>query len=152
MLTAGLRYSSGPLRAALTYERLNPKRDSNKRNAQNYQLGVSYDFDVVKAFAGFNEQRNINANPTPGYIAAGNRRDRAYSLGFSVPTGKSGTTMLTYQRAVLSKNHGFAAAYRHQLSKRTSLYAMGNLFEVRNHATATDHNKRQFGAGIQHAF
>ena len=152
VLTAGLRYTGGPLRAALTYERLNPKRDTNRRSAQNYQLGVSYDFEVVRVFAGFNEQRNINSNPTPGYIAAGNHRDRAYSLGVSVPTGKSGTTMLSYQRAVLSKNHGLAAAYRHQLSKRTSLYAMGNLYKVRNHTTETNHNKRQFGVGVQHAF
>lgn len=152
VLTAGLRYGSGPLRAAVTYEHLNAKRDANLRNAKNFQLGVSYDFEIVKVFAGFNEQRNINANPTPGYIAAGNDRDRAYSLGFSVPTGKAGTTMLSYQRAVLSKNHGLAAGYRHSLSKRTSLYAMGNVYKVRNHNTRTNHNKRQFGVGVQHSF
>lgn len=152
VLTAGLRYGNGPLRAALTYEQLYAKKGTNLRNAQNYQLGVSYDFNVVKVFAGYNEQRKINSNPTPGYIAAGNDRDRAYSLGVSVPTGKAGTTMLSYQRAVLSKNHGLAAAYRHKLSKRTSLYAMGNVFDVRNHNTKTDHNKRQFGVGIQHSF
>jgi len=152
VLTAGLRYSEGPFRAALTYDQLYAKKNSNLHNAQNYQLAFSYDFAFMRVFAGFNEQRKINKNPAIGYIAAGNDRDRAYSLGISIPTGKVGTAMLSYQRATLSKNRGFAAAYRYRLSKRTNLYAMGNTFQVRNHTTLVSHSKHQLGMGIQHSF
>ena len=152
VLTAGLRYSNGPLKAALTYERLNPIKDSNKRKAQNYQFGLSYDFGVVRLFSGYNEQRNINLNPAPGYVETGGNQDRAFTVGASIPTGKTSTVMLSYQRAMRSNNGGFAAAYRYQLSKRTNVYAMGNLYSVRNHFIDENQRKHQFGVGLQHAF
>lgn len=152
VLTAGLRYSNGPLKAALTYERLNPIKDSNKRKAQNLQLGVSYDFGVVRLFSGYNEQRNINLNPAPGYVQTGGDKDRAFTVGASIPTGKRGTAMLSYQRAMLSNNGGFAAAYRYQLSKRTNVYAMGNVYSVRNHFIDENQRKHQLGVGLQHSF
>ncbi|XOT94756.1 porin, partial [Alcaligenes pakistanensis] len=69
-----------------------------------------------------------------------------------IPTGKTGTVMLSYQRAMRSNNGGFAAAYRYQLSKRTNVYAMGNLYSVRNHFIDENQRKHQFGVGLQHAF
>lgn len=152
VLTAGLRYSNGPLKAALTYERLNPIKDSNNRKAQNLQFGLSYDFGVVRLFSGYNEQRNINLNPAPGYVKTGGDKDRAFTVGASIPTGKRGTAMLSYQRAMLSNNGGFAAGYRYQLSKRTNVYAMGNVYSVRNHFIDEKQCKHQLGVGLQHSF
>ena len=152
VLTAGLRYTNGPLKAALTYERLDPIKDSNKRKAQNYQFALSYDFGPVRLFSGYNEQRNINLNPAPGYVATGHDKDRAFTVGASIPTGKSGAVMLSYQRAMMSNNGGFAAGYRYQLSKRTNVYVMGNLYSVRNHLIDENQRKHQFGVGLQHSF
>jgi len=151
VLTAGIRYIKGPLRAALTYDGLNPKKDSDKRKSQNYQLGVSYDFEVVRAFLGYNEQRKINNSPVPGYIAKGKHKDRAYSIGASVPIG-AGDLMFNYQHAVLSKNRGVGAAYRYKLSKRTMVYAAGNYYKVRNFNLDENQNKHQLAVGIQHSF
>lgn len=84
--TAGLRYSNGPLVVAATYEQLNPSNQTpDRRDAKNFQFGVAYDFEIIKLHAGYNEQRDINLNPAPGYVAAGNDRDRAYTFGVSVP-------------------------------------------------------------------
>ncbi|GFN25004.1 porin [Achromobacter denitrificans] len=150
--TAGLRYSNGPLVVAATYEQLNPSNQTpDRRDAKNFQFGVAYDFEIIKLHAGYNEQRDINLNPAPGYVAAGNDRDRAYTFGVSVPVG-SGRVMASYQNAVLSKSSGIGLAYQYYLSKRTNLYVMFNDTDTRNFRRDEDVSRRQFGFGIQHSF
>lgn len=153
VLTAGVRYLSGPLRVALTFDHLNPNVDSiHNRKSQNYQLGASYDFEVVKLYAGFNEQRKINRNPAPGYISTGHDKDRAYSVGASIPVTAKSDVMLNYQHAVLSKNRGVSGAYQYKLSKRTKAYVLANAFKTRNHFDNRNENARQFAVGLQHSF
>lgn len=154
IFTGGLRYTQGPLALAATLEMLNTSNagPGNRREARNLQVAASYDFEVVKLHAGYNEQRDINVSPAPGYIASGGHRDRAYTVGASAPVGAAGRIMASYQNAVLSKVSGYGLAYKYTLSKRTSLYVLFNDTDTRDHVRDKDIPRRQLGAGIQHLF
>ncbi|MNX54533.1 Outer membrane porin protein precursor [compost metagenome] len=152
VVTAGLRYGHGPLKLAATYEQLKASNlTPARRDAKNLQVAAAYDFEILKLHAGYNEQRDINLSPAPGYVAAGGDRDRVYTFGVSVPAGR-GRVMASYQHAVLSQASGVGVAYQHYLSKRTNLYVLFNDTDTRDHTTGDDISRRQFGVGIQHSF
>ncbi|WP_246288367.1 porin [Achromobacter pestifer] len=142
VLTAGLRYTKGPIATALTYERLNPNAaQPGKKIATNLQAAGSYDFEWVKVHATYGNLRNANTGPSAGY-------DRVNSFigGVSVPVGKSGTVLASYQRATSSDITGWALGYQYDLSKRTNLYAYANRLDIRESHTL------QTSIGIRHLF
>ena len=62
-LTTGLRYANGPIGAALTYDQI--ETDVNDAKVKAWNLGLSYDFEVVKLHAGFGQTKD-------GWIAGQN--------------------------------------------------------------------------------
>ncbi|MGE7086694.1 porin [Achromobacter xylosoxidans] len=81
------------------------------------------------------------AGPSAGYD-----RVNSYLAGISMPTGKAGTLMASYQRATSSDITGWALGYQHDLSKRTNLYAYVNRLDIRASHTL------QTSVGIRHLF
>ncbi|CAB3694862.1 porin [Achromobacter aegrifaciens] len=142
VLTAGLRYNKGPIAAALTYERLNPNAlQPSKKNATNFQAAGSYDFEWITLHGTYGNLRNANSGPSAGYDNV-----NSYIAGVTVPTGKAGKVMASYQRATSSDITGWALGYQYDLSKRTNLYAYVNRLDVRESHTL------QTSAGIRHMF
>lgn len=142
VVTAGLRYSKGPVSAALTYERLNPNSTlPNKRTSGNLQVAGAYDFDWVKLHATYGNLRNPNVGPSAGYD-----KINTFIGGVTVPVGGKGSVLASYQRATRSDITGWAVGYQHNLSKRTNLYTYANRLDIR------DTHTLQLSTGIRHMF
>lgn len=77
---------------------------------------------------------------------AGYDRVNSYIAGVSVPTGKVGTLMASYQRATGSDITGWALGYQYDLSRRTNLYAYVNRLDIRESHTL------HTSVGIRHMF
>jgi len=152
VLTAGLRYARGPVRVALTYEHL--YADQNRtfgggkpvQNATNWQLGGSYDFEVVRIYAGAGRISDASRGP-----ARGMDKDYAWTTGVRVPVG-AGAFLASWQQTTNSKVQAWAVGYQYDLSKRTDLYAFLNHSETRDQETGEDASRRQISVGIRHRF
>lgn len=152
MLTAGLRYGKGPLRVALTYEHLyvNEQRNTRTRqvhNSTNWQLGGSYDFEVVRVYAGVGRVNDANAGPSRNF-----EKDNAWTAGVKVPVGGAGSILASWQQSTNSKIRVAALGYDYELSKRTDLYAFVNHSETRDFATDEDMGRTQVSVGMRHRF
>ncbi|CAM4280065.1 porin [Bordetella muralis] len=146
MVTAGVRYGRGPLRAALTYEHSYADQRRSARNASNWQLGASYDFEVVRIYAGAGRISDANKGP-----ARNVDKDVAWTAGVRVPVGP-GALLASWQQTTNSKIKGYAVGYQYDLSKRTDLYVFYNHSETRNLNTSEDNERRQASVGIRHRF
>lgn len=152
--STGLRYEDGPLYIALTYDKLRPGHDDARQvnSPQTWQLGASYDFDVVKLAAGWSRQKDgftgLNgsgfSNPAltdperldglgPAEFAQGGHVN-SWFLGAALPVGSNGHLLAQWSMANPSwtwedngqrakKVHVYTLGYVHDLSPRTSLYA-----------------------------
>jgi len=178
LLTTGLKYSSGPLIIAASYDQLS-KRDINpaEKDVRSWVLGASYDFDVVSLYLGLGQDRNGGITPhasagsnaaTGGLVRIGQYAPDAkvnnYSLGFGIPIEGAGKFMVNWQSSRLGSGavkdgilatggkksqNIYTLAYRYDLSKRTNLYVTG--------AYGTGyafHNMKvqEVVAGLSHAF
>lgn len=152
MVTAGVRYGRGPLRAALTFEHLyaDQHRVSGRKNpagnTSNWQLGASYNFGVVRLYAGAGRISDSNKGPVKKVDT-----DYAWTAGVRVPVGP-GALLASWQQTTDSKIRAYAVGYQYDLSKRTNLYAFYNHSETRNLATGNNNGRRQVSAGIRHRF
>lgn len=112
----GAKYANGPFAAALTYARLN--KANAESAAQDWTVGATYDFKVVKLFAAYELSQNVGANEDDNAV---------YTLGARVPVGKAGTITGSYSLADNDIKDTDTAAwqigYEHALSKRTTAYA-----------------------------
>src|SRR5690606_22512909 len=155
----------GPLAVALTYDRMEaPVTDDtvgtnsdglqtlvytavDTEDIQSYNLGLAYDFEVVKLHlaAGqtkdgvFNQQAyGASSSRSYGiYQAARGLKVNSYMVGLSAPVG-AGKVMASwhmadptdapdgYTGAALEKQNTFSLGYTYNLSKRTNLYAIGS--------------------------
>src|SRR5690606_27648037 len=92
-LTTGLRYANGPIGAALTYDQVDTDVADAKVKAWN--VGLSYDFEVVKLHAGFGQTKDgwIGAyNYGSGLATSWNLYEEGleanlYTVGVSAPLG-----------------------------------------------------------------
>lgn len=155
LLNLGLRYDNGPVKAAATYEQLDP-RDSTPNNGtiKNLSLGASYDFGVATVHAGFarvNNLRNASYNGAPGFVTPTRNDDTAWTLGFSAPLRK-GKLLGSYQTATKSEVKQWALGYQYNLSKRTDLYSFFTSTDYRNFTESRNFSGRQFALGLQHRF
>lgn len=183
-LSAGLRYDDGPLYATLTYDRMQPGHDGvhGSRSAQAWQLGASYDFEVIKLAAGWSRQSNgfvgLNGGDTttddlseiglsgagPMEFVQGGRVD-AWFLGASLPLGPGRalaqwsiaspdwTWRSTGERA--KKVQTYSLGYVYDLSPRTSVYAFaagGRNFSLDDTFTAGNPTVSRIAAGLTHHF
>ncbi|TAL76828.1 MAG: porin [Burkholderiaceae bacterium] len=180
--TTGLRYTNGPIAAALVYDQFKSADTATvigdrDVSVKSWSIGGSYDFEVVKVFAGFGQTRNgwftlpsaLLPSKVAGYygadvgnlIAADGAKINSYTLGLSAPVGINGKvlagwTMADPRRSANgsdergSKQNVYSLAYTYALSKRTDLYAIGSYAQ---HVAFADDLKSTFiGAGVRHQF
>ena len=147
---AGVRYVNGPLNVALTYDQLNPANQlGNDATPKSWNVGASYDFEVVKLAAAFGQTRDgwftgqsINAFGSTETIADGFRSNvgvedfkaNSYMVGLTVPLGAS-SILASWQRADPDSDlltggdsamNVYSIGYTYNLSKRTNVYALGS--------------------------
>ena len=135
----GANYANGPINVDLLYQgRLNvvvppnntPGADYTGKDINEWYLGGSYDFKVVKLFASYQELYTQTTKAVPGTFKDSN----LWTLGVNAPVGP-GTLAFSY--GMLSLNNttmkdgeswGAGTMYTYPLSKRTSLYAAYSYF------------------------
>lgn len=182
-VTTGLRYANGPIGLALTYDQIRDRGltlNSNGSYSQgddttikSWNIGGSYDFEVVKAYVAFGQTRNglfegqtfgeLNNQATLGKGLKVN----SYLVGLSAPVG-AGTIMGSWTMAdptsppdsfyqtyandswELKKQHTFSLGYSHPLSKRTNVYAIGSY--AKNVYFMPDAKSTLIGVGLRHQF
>lgn len=172
-LTAGLRYTNGPLAAVLTYDQISDAETATGIRARSWNLAGSYDFDLVELHLGFGitddgwfgtPSQLRNSDLGFGSIQAYNDGFRAYSygIGLSAPVGGSGKMLIgwgmvdprqdgtAYTGQELASQHILSLAYTHKLSSRTSLYAQGAY--GRNVALISGNKTQSIGIGLRHSF
>jgi GBP family porin len=159
VLSVGLRYGSGPVTAAVTYER---RRDADEDAAPgraditNLSAGVTYDFDRLRLHAGYGrlQHRDFSRAASP---------EKAWLAGATVSLG-DGELFVIYQRVtgrnenvfdVEGVRQGVALAYEYSLSKRTTLYVYGS--RLRGVDTRSDDEARladrlELGSGVRFTF
>lgn len=158
-ITAGLAYNNGPLSAAATYDRFRTDvtlgDDHEKTTTHMWNVGLAYDFSVVKAHLMYGQTRGAlpstglssglmysldsalvdygfpdTLSSTKGY------RQQAWMGGLTIPVGDAGKVMLSYQGNrvknpdVLDSARGSlhigSLGYSQDLSKRTTVYAVAS--------------------------
>lgn len=112
----GAKYANGPFAAALTYARLNEGTADSA--LQDWTVGATYDFKVVKLYAAYELTQNYGADEDDNAV---------WTLGARVPVTKAGTIAASYSQADNDVKDTDTAAwqigYEHALSKRTTAYA-----------------------------
>lgn len=175
-LTAGLRYVNGPLAAGLTYDQLKVRETAFTNpifageegvKVRAWNLGASYDFQVVKVFAGYGQARNGWFGPLSspdgsfnldagGYLPADGLKVNSYTLGLSAPVGANGEILASWGMADprseddAEKQQVYNLGYTYALSKRTNVYAIGSY--ARHVAFQNDLKSSLFGVGMRHRF
>jgi predicted porin len=172
--TFGAAYINGPLNVTASYDRLNPNDAApggqSEANLQEYILGATYDFEVVKLAAAFGQTfdgwftgENMGTTPSGvnkfGNLAlADGFKANSYMLGLTVPLGAS-KVFTSWQHAD-PKNakltggddnmNVYAVGYTYDLSKRTSLYAYASYAD--NFAFQDSVKDTAVAMGIRHQF
>lgn len=174
-VTAGVRYANGPLAAGLTYDEIKvrdtalagyPVAGQEGTKIRSWNLGASYDFDVVKLHAGFGQTRNGWFAPfesidgsvdvdVAGFAPLDGVKVNSYTLGLSAPVGANGAVMASWGMADprnvdADKQQVFSLGYSYALSKRTNVYAGGSY--ARHVLFQEDLKATQVGVGLRHKF
>lgn len=187
-ITTGLRYANGPIGVALTYDQYKSAEQRSAWNGQTFggdtvqswNLGGSYDFEVVKAYLAFGQTRNgffegqsfsgIGlSDVSVGGISLGNAnldglKVNSYLVGLSAPVG-AGSLMASWTMAdatsgpnvleqsaswEMKKQNIFSLGYSYPLSKRTNVYAIGSY--AKNVYFVPDAKSTLLGVGLRHQF
>lgn len=176
-ISSGISYQNGPLTAYFAYEQLNAsnKLTSGETSAtpRSFTVGTAYDFEVVKLAAAYERVndgwfagKSLPASAQIGnFGGTGSNRfvegfsANSYMLAVAVPLGGSSTVFGSWQRVDPnnsdltggdSTTNTFALGYSYTLSKRTSLYAVGNY--TKNFAFQNDAKAIEAAVGLRHAF
>ncbi|CCJ51424.1 porin [Bordetella parapertussis] len=174
VLTTGLQYLNGPVNLALTYDRFNPNDDraggKSDARVQQYAIGGTYDFEVVKLAAAFGQTRDgwfvgQNMGTTPdgfnklsSFMLADGFRANSYMIGATVPLGRS-SVFGSWQRATPSNDkltgddatfNVYSLGYTYDFTKRTNLYAYASY--GKNYAFQRDAKDTAVAMGIRHRF
>ncbi|GFN26917.1 porin [Achromobacter denitrificans] len=174
VLTAGVQYVNGPLNLAAAYDRFNPSngQTGGKSDAriQEYILGGSYDFEVVKVAAAFGQTRdgwfvgqNMGTTPTGmqnlgTFKLADGFRANSYMLGATVPLGRH-AIFGSWQRATASNDkltgddatfNVYSLGYTYDFTKRTNVYAYASYGD--NYAFQRDATDTAVAVGVRHRF
>ncbi len=186
-VTAGLRYANGPIGLALTYDQIRQRGLSYDAESKVYNysegedttvkawnIGGSYDFEVVKAYLAFGQARNgIFAGQDFGTLKSANAgiigkgfKANNYLVGLSAPVG-AGSLMASWQLSdargtpdswdqagqperEVKKQHVYSLGYSHPISKRTNVYAIGSYAKNVNYLP--DAKSTLVGVGLRHQF
>ncbi|KVX06283.1 porin [Alcaligenes nematophilus] len=180
-VTTGLRYANGPIGVALTYDQFKtPESQGDSVSVKSWNIGGSYDFEVVKAYLAFGQTRNglfatqdyagsagllKDADIESSMIGLDGLKINSYLVGLSAPVG-AGTIMGSWTMAdarsapnalsnsplswEMKKQQTYSLGYSHPLSKRTNVYAIGSY--AKNVHFVPDAKSTLFGVGLRHQF
>jgi len=175
-ITAGLRYSTGPVYLAAAYDSYNPSNTTGPgqrdEKLQAFILSGSYDFEVVKLGLAFGQVRdgwfksnNMGTTPDAGdFRAFGSYRQvegfraNSYLVALTVPMGNN-ELIAAWQAADPNNDkltgddetmNIFSLGITHKLSKRTNLYAYGTYGD--NYAFNRDAKNQAVAVGVRHRF
>lgn len=126
----GANYENGPVAVGLVYDRRNSDvvntSFTDPKQSTDLAIGGSYDFKVAMLKATYQTHKLnetsalVGANPNAG------DKDKAWSLGTSVPVTAAGKVHVAYARLTNNSRADdakvYALAYTHDLSKRTTVY------------------------------
>ncbi|CAB3638889.1 porin [Achromobacter pulmonis] len=174
VLTAGVQYVNGPLNLAAAYDRFNPSNDTtggkSSSRIQEYIIGGTYDFEVVKVAAAFSQTRDgwfigQNMGTTPDgmqklgtFKLADGFRANSYMIGATVPLGRH-AVFGSWQRATPNNDkltgddatfNVYSLGYTYDFTKRTNLYAYASYGD--NYAFQRDARDTAFAVGVRHRF
>jgi len=110
VLTVGVAYSAGPLKALLDYSSYTNSAADNR-----YRIAAQYDLGMAKVGIGYEDQ-NLVAGSDNNYTM----------LGVSAPIGASNTVGLVWTKKdepAGGSRSGYAIGFSHDLSKRTAIGA-----------------------------
>lgn len=176
----GLNYANGPINLDAVYQSRLSVTLANPNNPPPYTLpgtgssvnewyvGGSWDFKVVKVFASYQALDNNN-----NVLVTGIDSSDLWTAGISAPIGR-GTLGLSYGRLATDRNYmsdgvswGAGTQYTYPLSKRTSVYgaysyfnnnknvfpvSAGQAIAVQGVVGAPGESNYALGAGITHSF
>lgn len=152
------KYNNGALNVDLIYQTIQNQAGTNY-DTNEYLVGASYDFKVVKVMGTYQYSKNK--------LYVGDPRSQVASLGVIVPVSAPGKIRaeVAYGRNKIdnvdtnAKTWGLGLGYTHDLSKRTMLYTSVNYFNNNERAAVgykdvgtADENNWGFMAGVRHAF
>ena len=176
----GLNYANGPINLDALYQsRQNvtvafPRLAGTGDDINEWYLGGSWDFKVVKAYASYQALDNNNRGAVLG--AYGNviaDKNDIWTVGLTVPVFSNGLVGLSYGKLSVDNRNapdgdswGWGAMYTHNLSKRTALYAAYTYFDNDRNSVAVQtqvagggvgigalgQSNYTFGTGIRHSF
>lgn len=176
-ITSGVSYINGPVMAFFAYDQLNPsgKLSNAQRSTtpRSFTVGGSYDFEVVKLALAYERMNDgwFAGKSLPNGAAIGSFRGtpstafvdgfstNSYLLALSAPMGKAGTLFGSWQRVDPNNDlltggdstaNTFSLGYSYSLSKRTSVYALGQY--TKNYAFLDDAKATEASIGVRHAF
>lgn len=144
-LGANVMYFAGPLGLTLAYQQVKVPFASGKETA--WQLGGSYNFGPVKAFAQYTHVKETSTG-----TASADTKDKLWQLGASVPVG-AGSVLASYGTAkttptgATTKRDIFSLGYDHFLSKRTDIYAVYMYDKIKSLDSGNT-----FAVGLRHRF
>jgi len=176
--TTGLRYAGGPLAVALAYDQFKTPEGAGVNDGltvKSWNLGASYDFEVVKLHAGFGQTRNgwfKNVSALTAYDYAGyglnelgslqandGMKVNSYVVSLSAPLGSASSLMASWTMAdpkdgggwgELEKQQVYSLGYTYALSKRTNVYALGSY--AKGVSFNEDLKATQLALGLRHRF
>ena len=177
----GLNYANGPINLDAVFQArvnvvvpsasvdLTPppyKAPGSNNNINEWYIGGSYDFKVVKLYASYQGLDNDNR-----VVYNGIEDNNLWTVGISAPIGASGTLGLSYGQLAIDRRNspdgdswGAGVMYQYNLSKRTALYGMYSYFSNDKYSIpgqaiivpgvvgAPDESNYALGAGIRHSF
>ncbi|MCX5592110.1 porin [Alcaligenes endophyticus] len=175
-ITTALRYSNGPIGLVATYDQRKTAEFYSGNNVvggdtvKAWNIGGSYDFEVVKASLAFGQTRDgmfatqsFSGERLPANINGKGLKVNSYLVGLSAPVG-AGNVMASWTMAdprsapdafqgtgaEFKKQHTYSLGYTHPLSKRTNVYAIGSY--AKNVHFSTDAKSTLVGVGLRHQF
>jgi GBP family porin len=162
---ASLGYANGPLVVRAAYN----VRDNNATNSstgfivddstgRNALIAANYDFQVVKAYLAYAQDKGLNSALLPNatayssVAAVASTDSREFLIGATVPVGPAGTVMVSYIKkddkdAANQDANQWGIGYSYNLSKRTSAYLAYARIDNKNGASYTVGNNNEVGTG-----
>lgn len=163
--TAAVAYENGPIKAGIAYASYNAQESDtytgNNKRSTDWNAGVSYNFGVATVSLFGAQQKKGNADlPANVYLGSSYDKNSFWALGLAVPVGANGTFKAGYGHSKLrgvgavsdETANAWDLVYLHNLSKRTTVYAMYGNKDVQDVVGAADQYQQMFNVGVRHTF
>lgn len=168
-LSTALKYESGPLFVAASYDRASSSLDNA---ITNWAIAGAYDFEVVKLHLAYgqdrygklgwaNEAKDLYEKLIGAYSLGKDFKSSNYYVGLSAPVG-AGTLVASWSRSSSNLDDSdkwgdkaktqniYHVNYKYPLSKRTSVYAYGSYGTGVGYVDGV--KVKEAGVGLNHRF